>query len=64
MLLWLTDTIYMCNRSEEFVNHLMLHCEIIGTGWNVISSSVGLVWVMLKRVIDGGVCNKPQDVTA
>jgi hypothetical protein len=32
----------MSKRCEEFVDHLFLHCEIVGALWSAIFSCVGL----------------------
>ena len=41
----------MCKRSEEIVDHLLLHCEVALALWFAIFSRFGLAWVMPKRVL-------------
>jgi hypothetical protein len=36
------------SKNGEFVNHLILHCEIASALWSVIFNRVGLAWVMLE----------------
>jgi hypothetical protein len=42
----------MCKRSEEMVDHLLLHCEIASVLWFAIFSHFGLAWVMPRQVSD------------
>jgi hypothetical protein len=42
----------MCKRSEETVDHLLLHCEVASTLWYAIFSRFGMAWVMPRRVFD------------
>jgi hypothetical protein len=37
---WLIGDV--CERSGEYVDHLLLHCEIVNALWNAIFSCVGL----------------------
>jgi hypothetical protein len=46
----------MCKKNGESVDHLLLHCEIAGALWNTIFNSVGLAWVMPRRVVDLFAC--------
>jgi hypothetical protein len=41
----------ICKKNEESVGHLLLHREIIGALWTTIFTSVGLAWVMPRRVV-------------
>ena len=43
---------YMCKKSGESVDHLLLHCEVAGELWAGILSRAGLSWAMLKSVVD------------
>jgi hypothetical protein len=36
------DLCYMCKKSEESVNHLLLHFEMASALWNTIVNLVGL----------------------
>ena len=42
----------MCKRSEEIVDHLLLHCEVASALWYAIFSRFGLAWVMPRWVFD------------
>jgi hypothetical protein len=58
---------YMCKSSEEFADHVLLHCEIASALWSAISSRVVLTWVMPRGVIDLFACwrglgGSPQSV--
>jgi hypothetical protein len=46
----------MCKRSDESVDHLLLHCEVTSALWTVIFSHHGLSWVTLNQVIDLFAC--------
>jgi hypothetical protein len=52
----MVDWCCMCEMSGEFVDHLILHCEIANALWTAISSCIGLAWVMPKRVVDLFAC--------
>jgi hypothetical protein len=54
------DWCCMCKKSGEFVDHLLLHCEMVSALWNSIFSLVGLAWVMSSRVVDFFACWKGQ----
>ena len=40
------DWCYMCKKSEESVNHLLLHCPIAYELWSMVWTLFGLLWVM------------------
>jgi hypothetical protein len=42
----------MCKRYGEFVDHLLLHCEVACALWNAIFNHFGLFWVMPPWVVD------------
>jgi hypothetical protein len=46
----------MLKKNGELVDHLLLYCEIAGALWNIIFSSLGLAWVMPRRVVDLFAC--------
>jgi hypothetical protein len=46
------DRCCMCNRNEEFVDHLLLHCDVAFTIWSAFFSHFGMSCVMLRRVVD------------
>ena len=43
---------YMCKRSGESVNHLLLHCPIAFELWSIVWSLFGVIWVMPQSVAD------------
>lgn len=47
-----TEWCYMCKKSGESVDHLLLHCEVAGELWAGILSRTGLTWAMPKSVMD------------
>jgi hypothetical protein len=51
-LLLILPTWDMDVTKGEFVDHLLLHCEVAYAFWNVFSSRFGLSWVMPKQVVD------------
>ena len=42
----------MCKKSEESVNHLLLHCPIASELRSMVWALFGLLWVMLQSVTD------------
>ena len=46
------DWCYMCKKSEESVNHLLLHCPIAYELWSMVWTLFGLLWVMPHWVFD------------
>jgi hypothetical protein len=54
------DWCWMCKRSGESINHLLLHCEVACTLWNVIFTLFDVKWVMNGRVLDLMACWKGQ----
>jgi hypothetical protein len=36
----------MCKKSGEFIDHLLLHCEVARELWTSIFSLFGVEWVM------------------
>jgi hypothetical protein len=41
---------YMCKRSGESVNHLLLHCRVVREVWNFSLRSFGVSWVFPETV--------------
>ncbi|XP_042976492.1 uncharacterized protein LOC122307595 isoform X2 [Carya illinoinensis] len=41
---------YLCKKSRESIDHLLLHCEVAGELWAGILSRTGLNWVMPRSV--------------
>jgi hypothetical protein len=48
------DYCCMCKRSEESVDHLMLHYEIVRALCNAIFNHGGLAWVMAFSLVGEG----------
>ena len=46
------DWCYMCKKSGELVNHLLLHCPITYELWSMVWALFGLQWVMPHGVSD------------
>jgi hypothetical protein len=42
----------MCKLHREFVDHLLIHCEIANALWNTIFSRFGFSWVMPNSMAD------------
>ncbi|OUZ99144.1 Reverse transcriptase zinc-binding domain [Macleaya cordata] len=42
---------YLCNRSEETVLHLLLHCPITAAVWNYFIKVAGMQWVQSNEII-------------
>jgi hypothetical protein len=42
----------MCKKTEETVDHLLLHCDVASVVWNSLFSRFGVSWVMPRQVID------------
>jgi hypothetical protein len=43
---------YMCKKTGESVDHLLLHCDVAFAFWSSLFSCFGMSWVMPKRVVD------------
>jgi hypothetical protein len=50
------DRCCMCKMNGEWVDHLLLHCEVARALWNAIFSRFSLSWVMPLRVVDLFAC--------
>lgn len=50
------DWYIMCKRNWESTDHLLLHCEVACTMWNVFFKHYGLSWVMPRRVVNVFAC--------
>jgi hypothetical protein len=42
----------MCKRSEESIDHLLLHCEVARELWVSMFRLFGVEWVMHRRIIE------------
>jgi hypothetical protein len=50
------DWCCMCKRGEEFVDHLLFHCEIVSALSSAVFSHVGLALAMPKRLVNLFAC--------
>jgi hypothetical protein len=41
----------MCKKSEESIEHLLLHCEVARDIWSYILTLFGVEWVMPQMVL-------------
>jgi len=41
---------YMCKKSGEFIDHLLLHCKVARDTWVSVFRLIGREWVMPQRV--------------
>ena len=46
----LPNSCYLCGQAEETVNHLLLHCSVVSSLWEIIFSLMGASWVFPKTV--------------
>ena len=46
------DWYCICKRAGETVNHLLLHCPIVGELWSMVYTLFGVSWVMPKEVVE------------
>jgi hypothetical protein len=47
---------YMCKKTGEPVDHLLLHCDVAFVLWSSLFSRFGMSWVMPRWVIDFLMC--------
>jgi hypothetical protein len=52
----MVDRCYMCKKNGDFVDHLLLYCEVACALWNVFFSHCGLSWVMPGSAADLFAC--------
>jgi hypothetical protein len=45
-----------CKKNGEFVDHLLIHCEMATRLWHYIFTLFGIEWVMLQKVLDLFAC--------
>lgn len=48
----LANRCYMCQESEESIDHLILHCERTRVIWNLLFTIFKVRWVLLETVSD------------
>jgi hypothetical protein len=42
----------MCKKNDEFIDHLLLHCECAQFLWNAFFTRFGLAWAMPRGAVD------------
>jgi hypothetical protein len=42
----------ICNKSGEFIDHLLIHCEVARELWSSILNLFGVNWVIPRRMSD------------
>jgi hypothetical protein len=42
----------LCKKSEETVNHLLIHCEFTSELWHLVLSLFGFSWVMPGNILE------------
>ncbi|KAG2680361.1 hypothetical protein I3760_11G096400 [Carya illinoinensis] len=52
------DCCFMCKRSGESADHLLLHCEVSRALWDEVFAKLGIAWVMPKSVVNLLACWK------
>jgi hypothetical protein len=45
----MVDWFYMCKKSGESIDHLLLHYEVARDFWNSLLNMFGVVWVMFRK---------------
>jgi len=43
--------VYMCKKSGESIDHLLIHCKVARKLWSSILNLLGVEWVMSRWVI-------------
>uniref|UniRef100_A0A2N9HVB8 N-acyl-aliphatic-L-amino acid amidohydrolase n=1 Tax=Fagus sylvatica TaxID=28930 RepID=A0A2N9HVB8_FAGSY len=46
------DWCCMCKKGAESVEHLLLHCPFAGEIWSMVFGLFGVVWVMLRTILE------------
>jgi hypothetical protein len=46
----------MCKKNGEFVDHLLIHCEVATRLWHYMFTVFGMEWVMQQKVLDLFAC--------
>ncbi|OVA01323.1 Reverse transcriptase zinc-binding domain [Macleaya cordata] len=47
----LVNCCYLCNKGEETVHHLLLHCPVTALVWSYFIKSIGLQWVQGNDIL-------------
>jgi hypothetical protein len=42
----------LCKKSGEFIDHLLLHCEVVRDLWSYVLILFGVEWVMPRTVLE------------
>jgi hypothetical protein len=42
----------MCKKSEESIEHLLLHCKVARDLWRYILTLFGVEWIMPRKVLE------------
>ena len=48
----IVDWCCTCKQNEESVDHLLLHCGMVGELWSLVLCLFGLQWAIPKRVVN------------
>ena len=46
----LPNCCFLCGCEEENVNHILLHCTVVRTLWEIVFALFGVQWVLPERV--------------
>jgi hypothetical protein len=41
----------LCEKDEETINHLFVHCEYAADIWHLVLNSFGVSWAMLCNIL-------------
>jgi hypothetical protein len=50
----------LCKKSEEIVNHLLIHCEFTSEIWHLVLVLFGVSWAMFGNILELLKCWKMQ----
>ena len=48
----LPNRYYLCDRDEESIHHILLHCPMVSPLWDLFFSLIGFSWVFPKTIKD------------
>ncbi|RVW52500.1 putative serine/threonine protein kinase IREH1 [Vitis vinifera] len=54
----LPNRCYLCGCEEENANHILLHCTVVKTIWEITLAIFGVQWVFPESVIEGLFCGQ------
>ena len=52
----LPNCCFLCGCEEENVNHILLHCTVVRTLWDIAFALFGIQWVFPERVKEALFC--------